>query len=361
MGTCFDPRVSCDTCFEVLIGDCLDDINLSLGLTPSTTFFFRLLDKWGAEYDFSQATDGSGDFTLDQSQLPDGLINQYAGEFWLETYSDSGRTVLVSIVQDFTAYACVLLTQELSGSNNLVTPGAYVNKFSTELDGVDEYVKVNGLQSALVGTTQGAWTVRTKFTDLVSTNNHVPLSISGEFSNSGIFLQIAPKTGSEIVQAICRINGVTQWLLRPTVAVVGGDWIHWGITHNGTTPILYRNGIAPVQSVVSGVDATAWISAGDGIFDVGRIGALNFVSAGNTNLMKGFIDELRVWNVNKSAAEILADHNAGVAIEPDPVGLVSSYKMGDSDIFPTIKDHEEGNTGTMVNMSTASFVNDVSP
>ena len=118
MAVCDNPVVNCDTCFEVLIGNCLATITLSLGLTPSTLFYFRLIDKSGRAYDFTATTDSSGDYTIDKTQLPDDLINQFAGDFEVQTYSDSGRTVLVTITQTY-VYNCVLLVQALSGQNSI--------------------------------------------------------------------------------------------------------------------------------------------------------------------------------------------------------------------------------------------------
>ncbi len=122
MGVCDDPEVNCDVCFEVLIGDCLATITLSLGLTPSTLFFFRLIDKSGREYDFTATTDISGDFIIPKDQLPDDLITQFAGDFELQIFSDSGRTILVIVVQNSINYNCVLLVQQLSGQNQIPLP-----------------------------------------------------------------------------------------------------------------------------------------------------------------------------------------------------------------------------------------------
>ena|SRR3990167_6604677 len=119
MGFCNEIIPNCDVCWEVAIGDCLTSITLSLGLSPSTTYYLRLINKWDTEYDITGITNGSGDLPIDKTQLPNNLINEYAGDFELQIFGNSARTTLVMITQGLIQYDCVILTQALTGQNLL--------------------------------------------------------------------------------------------------------------------------------------------------------------------------------------------------------------------------------------------------
>lgn len=351
MGFCNNIDPNCDVCFEVLYGKCNDVLTLSLGLTPSTEFFLNLTDKFDIVTQLTVTTDISGDFTITQTWT------EFFGDIEVEIYSDSDRTILVSIEQDFTAYACVLLTAELSGSNDLVTDGAYVNALSTEFDGVDQFININPLQVALEGDTEGAITFRMKI-PVSSVNNYTAFSI-GDTDGDSLFLFQFSNLGA-VAQVALEISGTIEWVLRLTAPTLGTDWFHFGISHDGSDATLYLNGVEPAQSYFISNNIDKWISAGDGLFDNARLGSQNSNGSGEVNFLDGFLDEVRVWNTSKSATFFELDHNRGVSTTPDPVGLVTSYKMGDDGLFTILVDKVGGNNGTMVNMASTSFVADVS-
>jgi len=114
MGFCNDITPACDVCFEVLYGKCNDVLTLSLGLTPSTTFFLNLTDKFDIVTPLTVTTDGSGDFTITQ------IWTEFFGDVEVEIFSDAGRTLLVTVVQNGALYNCVILVRELSGQNLII-------------------------------------------------------------------------------------------------------------------------------------------------------------------------------------------------------------------------------------------------
>ncbi len=113
---CNDISPNCDTCFEVEYGNCNDVLTLSLGLTPSTNFFLNLIDKFDIITQIDITTDVSGDFTITQTWT------KFFGDIELQIFSDSGRTILVTVTQNAIIYSCVLLVQELSGQNQIPIP-----------------------------------------------------------------------------------------------------------------------------------------------------------------------------------------------------------------------------------------------
>jgi len=234
MGVCDNPSVNCDVCFEVLIGDCLATITLSLGLTPSTLFFFRLIDKSGREYDFTATTDGSGNFAIDKTQLPDDLINQFAGDFELQIFSDSGRTVLVSIIQNGTLYNCTLLVQQLSGSNDITPP----SDFDTDAQAYFNAVAVAG--GSLSSIEKSAW------------NNYVIDSKNNANAWFTDTLADYPMLGG--TASSCKINAKNPGTFDlDFVNTIAGDFASTGWTPNGIDSYA-RTGLIPsveltIQSV----------------------------------------------------------------------------------------------------------------
>lgn len=116
MGFCNDITPTCDVCFEVLYGKCNDVLTLSLGLAPSTTFFLNLTDKFDIVTPLTVTTDISGDFTITQTWT------EFFGDVEVEIFSDAGRTIIVPITQNLIEYLCIILTRELSGSNQITPP-----------------------------------------------------------------------------------------------------------------------------------------------------------------------------------------------------------------------------------------------
>lgn len=88
---------------------------------------------------------------------------------------------------------------------------------------------------------------------------------------------------------------------------------------------------------------------------------------GGTTRFKGNIDEVGVYNSILSSSEITKLYNSGVPFNllanngdyTSSSELVSYYRMGDGDTFPTITDHKGSNDGTMTNMSSSDIVADV--
>lgn len=246
---------------------------------------------------------------------------------------------------------------EQSIKSNIGRVGSPFNSVSTIFNGVDERAEADALQVAMVGQTVGAWTFRMKLTDGGSFNNMSPFLLGG----SGVTLfgfAFTPNDGKLIFNAL--IGGSFKYALDSQAGLINHtNWGHVGVTHDGVTAKLYYNGIPTTQVFRNVTDKTAWVSAGDGFIDNARIGNRKF-NGSESGFFGGQVDELRIWNKFKSDAQILADHNNGVSIEPDLDGLITPYRMGDGDTHPTLLDSISGNNATMINMSPASFLNDVS-
>jgi hypothetical protein len=110
MGFCEDERaINCDECYEMSFDDC-SDITISAGLTPTTTYYAVLVDKFNKQYIQQVTIAGDGSFTVDSSLLPNGLLTAFSGKFeiYLSTQSDGSDTVPLNV--STTALNCVMAT-----------------------------------------------------------------------------------------------------------------------------------------------------------------------------------------------------------------------------------------------------------
>jgi hypothetical protein len=124
-------------------------------------------------------------------------------------------------------------------------------------------------------------------------------------------------------------------ILHDASGPVGDGWHHLAITYDGTQTVWYWNG-APlgIPRAVSGVNVADQNH---------RIG-----SRLNAEFFDGWIDELRIWDVARTGAEI-AD-NFTLAIDPGTPGLVSYWDFSASYADITGNGHD----GTPMNTATIS-------
>jgi len=91
-----------------------------------------------------------------------------------------------------------------------------------------------------------------------------------------------------------------------------GEWVHIAATYDGSRTRLYRNGVEVASQFASGQ-----LAANPLPFVIGRV-----LSSGGLREFDGSMDEVRVWNVARPAAEILAAKDfAAHGGEPGLVGL----------------------------------------
>lgn len=77
----------------------------------------------------------------------------------------------------------------------------------------------------------------------------------------------------------------------------------------------------------------------------------------------GNMDEVTVWNKSLSSTEVTELYNNGVPLNPTEHSAASNlqswYRLGDGDIFPIVTDNQGSADGTMTNMDSGDFENDV--
>jgi hypothetical protein len=114
--------------------------------------------------------------------------------------------------------------------------------------------------------------------------------------------------------AIARINrtGLGQSTVSTTVAV--NAWNHFALVYDGTNLVIYKNG---VQAATMNLPGTLGAASGPL-----RLGIEDILTTSST-FFRGQIDEVRVWNVVRTPAQISATFNHFVS--PSTAGLVAYY------------------------------------
>lgn len=228
---------------------------------------------------------------------------------------------------------------------------------SVLFDGIDEYADVDAVLTPLSTTTAGTWSIWVKPAQINMTNR---LFCFGDTNaNEFIFLGI---TSVNTIRAICRDGGVTAWDLRTDAAAVSlEEWAHIMLVQDGTSPVIYVNGVAVAQTFSSSADKTKWFNDCTGL-DNGRVGASEF-STVISGYMDGRLDEVGFWKSGLTAAECLAvyadgspkDISSDYGNYASSADLVTWLKMGDGDTHPTLTDSVGTYDGTLINTEASDI------
>ncbi len=119
------------------------------------------------------------------------------------------------------------------------------------------------------------------------------------------------------------VGGVTLGLNHPilgTTVIQNNVWYHAALTYDGTTLRLFVNGVLDGTLVVSRPtrsDSIEHAAIGSALTSTG-------VAAG---FFGGTIDETRIWNISRSAAQILAGKDVEI---PTASGLLGRWSFNDA-------------------------------
>lgn len=123
-----------------------------------------------------------------------------------------------------------------------------------------------------------------------------------------------------------------------------GAWHHVAATYDGTTRSVYVDGILVGSDNATGHNNTNATNL--------KLGGY-FFSGPFVEVYKGGMDEVRIWNVARTAAEIAG--NMSNSLTGSESGLSVYYKFTDGPGSATVKDYAGGNNpGTLTNMNTAT-------
>lgn len=100
--------VYCPSCYQATIKSCSESIVLTAGLTPSTTYYWVIKNKFGKLYQRQATTDVNGNLTIDLTVLPEGATNEFSGFFELTLKEGTNYLNNVNMTFGEKAYGCVM-------------------------------------------------------------------------------------------------------------------------------------------------------------------------------------------------------------------------------------------------------------
>jgi hypothetical protein len=215
------------------------------------------------------------------------------------------------------------------------------------LDGTNDFMSIPDNNSLDISTaiTIEAWVYATKNTGIQNV-----LCKSSNVVNTGY---IFPRTddGWGTVVAYMHIGGIFRQLTTTYPSL--NAWHHLASTYDGTAMKIYIDGVLAASLAITGV-----ITTNNNILSLGS-------QPGFGELFGGSVDELRIWNVARTQAEIQATMNTELDPETQ-TGLVSAYTMnqgiaaGNNTGLTTIIDQKGNNHGTAtsfdLNGGSSNFV-----
>ena len=252
------------------------------------------------------------------------------------------------------------VTQNIADSERVtdVPPNPFTNTLSTIFDGVDDAIVIGttslGITSAI---SVSAWVkIPTTNTGGGGTNIQVIACEDTTASGKRNWNMYWRGTGSNYFAfAIHHTNLSASSVVSTGIIPNDGQWHNLVGTFDGTTNAnglkLYIDGNLNVQGTAGSTGINSFTSSEPNIGRITNQNVWNF---------EGNIDEVAVWNSDQSA-NASTIYNGG---EPNDLNDLSTpplswWRMGDGSIYPTINDEIGGNDGTMTNMTSANFVNDV--
>ena len=263
------------------------------------------------------------------------------------------------------------LTDQGSGGNNAtsqnmieasrvtdVPPNPFTNTLSTIFDGVDDAIVIGttslGITSAI---SVSAW-VKIPTTNTGGGGTNIQVIACEDTTSSGQrnWNMFWRGTGSNYFAFVIHHTNLSSSSVKSTGIIPNdGQWHNLVGTFDGTTNAnglkLYIDGNLNVQGTAGSTGINSFTSSEPNIGRITNQNVWNF---------EGNIDEVAVWNSDQSA-NASTIYNGG---EPNDLNDLSTpplswWRMGDGSTYPTINDEIGGNDGTMTNMTSANFVNDV--
>jgi len=208
--------------------------------------------------------------------------------------------------------------------------------YALDFDGTSDYITING--SALYY----PWTAEVWYKRKASTNIQCFLWESG---NSNYWTLRFEQLNNTHKVGITKHGGSDKrWNHTTTI----DNWEHLAFvasSSNSKTVELFVNG----ESVGFPGSFSSWPNL-----------YWKYIGRNNSNTIDGEIDELRIWNVKRTQAEIKA--NMFIELNGNENGLVAYYKMSDGE-GTTLTDNASAGDydGTMTNMTTEDWVTSYAP
>lgn len=234
------------------------------------------------------------------------------------------------------------------------------SKKSTQFDGVDEYVEITGNPASLRITNNLSVSFWVKYPSPVAGGGLVSkFDTSGGGQRSWILHSNNGAGGTDKMLMLISDNGINirkQYV--SSVTVLDGSWHQFAFTFATNVLKFYVDGAEDTS--VNKQNDSVCNSLHDSTANI--LMAAYHISGSPTGFSASTLDEVSVWNKELSSSEISEIYNSGLPADLSThsasANLVSFWRMGDGDTFPTITDNQSSNDGTMTNMESGDFIDD---
>jgi hypothetical protein len=167
-----------------------------------------------------------------------------------------------------------------------------------DFDGVDDFIDIDTTIADLAATTVGSWTSWINIPDATPSDRQYPIAFGDANVNNVIGLNIE---ADGKLRALSAPNG---WVLLTDSSVMSSNtWQFLSLTQNGTSPVLYVDGVAVEQTFTVSTDKTFWFSDNGGI-DAARVGAIKNFSNPELKFVEGYLDDVRIYTDALTATQI---------------------------------------------------------
>ena len=244
------------------------------------------------------------------------------------------------------------------GETNISGASSFTNTLSTRFDGVDDFVGCGDSDSLSFGngTTDTPFSI-SAWVNMADATRFRIVNKGANFSNDYEYIFATGNTDILVFNLYDSSTGARIARKYDTALTsFQGQWIHLVATYNGGETSggikIYLNG-SRVDDASNDTGSYTAMENGTNPFEIGA-------STSGGNYSNGALDEVSVFNTELSASAVTTIYNSGVPNDLNGTsGLVSWWRMGDGDTFPTITDNQGSNNGTMTNMSAGNFITNV--
>lgn len=236
-----------------------------------------------------------------------------------------------------TGGAITLATGAITSTTTMnVYSGVPGSNGGLDFDGVDDYVAIADDPSLNISgnITIEAWI---KPTNTTTTVQNVVSKSSSSQNNGYIF----PRTDDAWTNFTAYLTVGGSWKVLSAPYTTTNEWHHTAVTYDGSTIRLYLDGME-----VNTLSATGAIMVNSNMLTFGN-------QFGFTEYYGGSVDDIRIWNVARTATEI--QDNRYDCLVGNEAGLVAYYKFEDGvGSSSALDETSNGNNGTLTNMDPAT-------
>ena len=213
---------------------------------------------------------------------------------------------------------------------------------SVTVNNTGQVLKFNGLTDYVTLPSSASLT---SFTNQITVEAWVRMDLD----SAGIVLSSGNENEYSLVVHANGKLGVTMVMVNPQVnaefigkgSVPVGVWTHVAFTYDGSTESILINGVVDTSFSATGNVSTSQYTEN---LTIGAYSWSNFTL--HNTFLNGALDDVRVWNVARSAAQISASMNA--ELSGSETGLVGYWKFNSN----AADSSANGNHGTIVGTPT---------